>query len=142
MNNELILQVGVKILIQNKDGQYLLLRRSVEKYPEVKGRWDIVGGRIEPGKTLIDNLKREMKEETNLHLIGTPKLIGSQDIMRKAGYHVVRLTYIGKAEGDITLDTSENDMYKWYDREELISLEDVDVYLKELIDNKSVFNQS
>ena len=51
---------------------------------------------------------------------------------------MVRLTYTGIAEGEIVLDTIENDMYKWYDREELVSLEDVDVYFKELINDNLV----
>ena len=51
-----ILQVGVKALLQNKEGKYLLLRRSKEKYKEVEGEWDIVGGRINPGSDLLENL--------------------------------------------------------------------------------------
>lgn len=136
MENNLILQVGVKILLKNDSGHYLLLRRSMEKYPDVKGRWDIVGGRIDAGKTLIENLRREVFEETGLELIGTPKLVAAQDILRKAGYHVVRLTYIGQAKGEIKLDESENDMYKWYSKEEMRVLDDVDMYFKELLDNQ------
>ena len=115
------------------------MRRSLEKYPEIKGRWDIVGGRINTGKTLIENLQREVFEETRLELLGTPKLIAAQDILRKAGYHVIRLTYIGQASGEVKLDTSENDMYKWYSWEELMTLEDVDIYFKELLSNRSLW---
>jgi len=50
------LQVGVKALLRNKEGKYLLIRRSSEKYPEVGAKWDIVGGRINPGETLLENL--------------------------------------------------------------------------------------
>ncbi len=139
MEDQIILQVGVKILLQNKEGQYLLLRRSLEKYPDVKGRWDIVGGRINPGKTLMENLEREIKEETGLKLVGIPKLMAAQDIMRKAGHHVVRLTYVGEADGEIKLDTEENDIYKWFTKEELLALDDVDMYFKELINNGSIF---
>ena len=57
---DILLQVGVKILLKNSDGKFLLLRRSLEKYPEIKGRWDIVGGRIDPGIALKENLIREM----------------------------------------------------------------------------------
>lgn len=58
------LQVGVKILLRNNEGKYLLVRRSSEKYPEVGHyQWDIVGGRIDPGFPLLDNLNREIKEE-------------------------------------------------------------------------------
>ena len=56
-----ILQVGVKAFLKNKDGKYLLLQRSSLKYADTKGAWDIVGGRIEPGTPLLDNLKREIK---------------------------------------------------------------------------------
>lgn len=66
------LQVGVKILLKNLDGKYLLLRRNPKKYPEVGAQWDIVGGRIHPGQTLLENLKREIKEETQLILKKEP----------------------------------------------------------------------
>ncbi len=62
------LQVGVKILLKSKEGKYLLVKRSAEKYPEVGAKWDIVGGRIDPGSSLIDNLKREVMEETGLEI--------------------------------------------------------------------------
>lgn len=136
MENNITLQVGVKALLKNKEGNYLLIRRSVEKYPEVTtGRWDIVGGRIDPGTDLITNLKREVKEETNLELVGEPKLVAAQDIIPNTERHIVRLTYIGEAEGEIRLDESENDQYRWYSAEELKNPDDVDAYVKQLLDN-------
>jgi ADP-ribose pyrophosphatase YjhB (NUDIX family) len=138
LSDKIILQVGVKILLKNKEGKYLLLRRSILKYPEVKSRWDIVGGRINAGVTLMENLKREIFEETNLKLSGVPKLIYAQDILRKVGHHVVRLTYIGEAKGKIKLDESENDMYEWFSLKELKKLKDIDIYLKELLENNLI----
>ncbi len=135
---EIVLQVGVKILLKNKEGSYLLLRRSEKKYPEVKGRWDIPGGRIEPGKPMLDNLRREVKEETGLEIVGEPRFIAAQDILRNAGKHIVRLTYIGEATGEILLDSEENDQYKWYPRKELDELSDIDMYLKELLEKKLI----
>ncbi|MEK7648334.1 MAG: NUDIX hydrolase [Patescibacteria group bacterium] len=129
------LQVGVKILLKNKEGKYLLLRRSLEKYPEVNGRWDCVGGRIVAGTPLMDNLRREVREETGLEIIGNPKLIAAQDILKNNDRHTVRLTYSGNAEGEVALDTTENDRYQWYSWNELIQLDDVDVYVKELLDS-------
>jgi ADP-ribose pyrophosphatase YjhB (NUDIX family) len=76
------LQVGVKILLKNKEGKCLVACRSAEKYPEVGAKWDIVGGRITPGIPLIENLKREVREETGLEIIYEPKLITAQDILR------------------------------------------------------------
>ncbi len=140
MKNNLILQVGVKILLQNEEGKFLLLRRSLEKYPDIIGRWDIVGGRIEPGTNLIENLEREVMEETKLKITGAPRLIAAQDILRKPGHHVVRLTFAGKGEGEIELDTEENDMCKWHSFEEPKQLDDVDMYFKELLEDDSLWN--
>ncbi len=130
------LKVGVKIILRNKDGKHLVLRRSAEKYPEAGlDLWDIAGGRIEPGSTLIDNLKREIKEETGLDLIGEPDLIHAQDILRVTGKHVVRLTYIGDGDGEIVL-SDEHDDYKWLTIDELVQLEGLDNYLKEVLEKK------
>jgi len=142
MESSITLQVGVKVLLKNSEGKFLLLRRALEKYPEIVGRWDIVGGRIDPGKTLLENLKREIKEETGLELVGEPKLIAAQDILRNQGRHVVRLTYLGKSAGDVKLNRGENDDYKWYNLEELLALDDVDVYFKELLKNKSFIKET
>lgn len=129
------LQVGVKVLLKNKEGKYLLLYRSPEKYPEVKGdRWDIVGGRIELGSPLLDNLKREVKEEIGLELIKAPRLIAAQDILRVPGRHIVRLTYVGEIDGNPILDNDHLE-YRWFSIDELRVLNDeLDIYLRELLD--------
>ncbi len=125
------LQVGVKALLR-KEGKYLLLRRSPDKYPEAGAIWDIVGGRIDPGSTLIENLKREIKEETNLELDDEPKLIAAQDILRVPGKHVVRLTYTAHIDGKPQLDGDHTE-FKWFTGTELKNLENLDSYFKELL---------
>jgi len=130
------LQVGAKVLLKNPEGKYLLLRRSAKKYPEVGAKWDIVGGRIDPGSPLLENLKREIQEETQLQLTEEPKLIAAQDILRVPGRHVVRLTYLGKIEGTPVLD-EDHDEYKWFSLEEIkdLSEKELDIYFKELLDS-------
>ena len=130
------LQVGVKVLLKNRDGKYLLLERSREKYPEVHkfgDIWDIVGGRIDTGQTLLENLKREVKEEVGLDLKDKPKLIAAQDIMRFPSKHVVRLTYTANIEGEPRLD-KDHTGYKWLTMEELKNLKELDIYFKELLE--------
>lgn len=134
MNTTIILQVGVKIFLKNDEGKFLLLRRSVKKYPDVDGRWDIPGGRIISGTPLLDNLKREVSEETGLSIVSEPKLVAAQDILRVPGKHVVRLTYIGNSVGNVVLDIEENDLYGWFDISEILSHDDLDKYLKEFFD--------
>lgn len=131
------LQVGVKALLKNKDGKYLLLRRSPEKYPEAGATWDIVGGRIDPGSTLLENLKREIKEEIGLDLNDEPKLIAAQDILRVPGRHVVRLTYTAHIDGEPQLDGDHTE-FKWFTAPELKNLENLDDYFKELLESSMV----
>lgn len=133
------LQVGVKILLQNKEGKFLLLRRSKEKYPEVGSVWDIVGGRINPGVPLIDNLRREIAEETKLELQEVPRLVAAQDILKVPGRHVVRLTYVGSVEGQPVLD-SDHDEYRWFSGDELKDFKagKLDEFFSELISNGGI----
>lgn len=129
------LQVGVKIFLKNKEGKYLLVRRSLEKYAGVKGEWDIVGGRIDPGSSLMDNLKREVHEETQLTITSTPRLMYAQDIIPNDEKHVVRLSYVGETEGKPVLDMEENIAYKWLTLDEIKEHENLDIYVKEIIEN-------
>lgn len=137
----MILQVGVKALLKYRDGKYLLLKRSNEKYKKiVKGGWDIPGGRIMLEAGLIENLRREIKEETDLELNGEPKLVLAQDIFSKSektgeDKHVVRLTYLGEAKGDIKLDVAENTDYMLADIDEMKGMGDLDPYLKAAIES-------
>jgi 8-oxo-dGTP pyrophosphatase MutT (NUDIX family) len=136
----MILQVGVKSFLRNSEGNYLLLHRSSVKYPGTKGTWDIPGGRIEPGSRLIDNLRREVKEETRLELGSEPILLSAQDIIPNGEKHVVRLTYFARADGVPVLDTEENVEYEWLSLAELKKHDDVDIYVRELIE-KGYLNQ-
>ncbi len=122
------LQVGVKILMKNKEDKYLVLLRSAIKYPEAGTQWEIVGGRIDPGTELLENLKREVMEETGLLITGEPKLINAQDIIRPHK-HIVRLTYIGEGEGEVKLSDEHTD-FQWLPLSEIIKLQPIDGFLK------------
>lgn len=133
------LQVGVKAALRNKDGRFLLVRRSPTKYPEAANRWDIVGGRIEPGSPLIDNLKREIKEEVGLDLMKEPVLIAAQDILipQFPDRHVVRLTFVGEIDGAPQLD-SDHTEFGWFTLSEMKNLEGLDIFFRELLKNGTV----
>ncbi len=140
MDKEIILQVGVKILLKNKEGKYLFLKRNPEKYKDMESNWwDIPGGRIEPGGSLLDNLKREVKEETSLNLLAEPKLVAAQDILRAEGRHVVRLTYVGEIDGEPKIDNDHLEA-KWFTAEEIKKLgeSELDLFFKELLDKKQI----
>lgn len=127
------LQVGVKALIQ-RDEKYLFLRRHKDFKPEPQ-KWDILGGRIEADESLGDALAREITEETGLQLQSIDKLLAAQDIfVEDKDLHVVRLTYIATAEGEVAI-SEEHDEYKWMSLDELLAEPNVDRYLKEILES-------
>ena len=131
----MILQVGVKVVLRNPEGKILLLKRSEEKYGKTAGSWDIPGGRIEIGTPLLQNLEREVLEETKLPITTVPKLIAAQDIIRGEEKHVVRLTYVAETEGEPELDYAENTEHRWVSSEELLQERDLDMYVRDLLED-------
>lgn len=54
--------IGVDAIIQNNDGNILLIKRS-ETSKTYPGMWSLVSGMVEWNETVIDALKREVMEE-------------------------------------------------------------------------------
>ena len=77
------------------DGRTLLIRRGS---PPMVGQWSIPGGMLEVGETLLDGVRRELREETAievrvLDLIEVFERI-ELDSAGKARYHYVILDYL------------------------------------------------
>lgn len=126
------LQVGVKVLVRNSEGNYLLLQRAAAMGDETQAHWDIPGGRIEPNEALLDALAREVSEETNLILNNTPRLLGAQDIfVPPKDLHVVRLTYLVEGSGDAVI-SHEHQNIKWASLNEALGM-NLDPYLREIM---------
>ncbi len=56
-----------------RDGRYLVLKRAREPY---QGRWELPGGFVEAGERPAESVKREIFEETGLH-VQEPSVIGA-----------------------------------------------------------------
>ncbi|MGC1176532.1 MAG: NUDIX hydrolase [Candidatus Saccharimonadales bacterium] len=64
---EKLFYVGVKGLVKDKNGRFLLLLADVTKHRKnVEPYWDIPGGRIKEGGTVLEALEREILEETGI----------------------------------------------------------------------------
>jgi len=130
------LQVGVKVLLRNPEGKYLLIRRSLSE-DIFRDKWDIPGGRINPGSSLAENLAREVMEETGLTMTSEPRAMAAQDIfIPKQDRHVVRITYVGEAEGNPTL-SDEHTEFMWVTLAQLkaLSMDELDRYVKALLES-------
>ncbi len=116
------LQVGIKAFSLNEKGQFLILEKNTEGRPEHTGKWDIPGGRITAGTSLMENLAREIFEETGLDIDLTypPKLLRAEDIINPRA-HTIRLTYWIHVKGTVTL-SGEHLSYQWVNLPELKEL--------------------
>lgn len=137
MNESILLQVGVKIFLKNKSGLYLLLKRSPVRYPNIKNFWDTPGGRIIPGTPLLENIRREVFEETKLSVSGEPQLIGAQDIIRLPEKHIVRLTFSAATSGDPVLN-EEHLEFKWLTLNEMKNIQELDEFTREILEKKLI----
>ena len=72
---EQLFQIGIKGLIRDKQGKILLL--NVPKWGGNEGHWDLPGGRMEPGETFVQTLRRELQEEIGIDYTGEPKYLGT-----------------------------------------------------------------
>lgn len=128
----MLLEVGVKAIIKNRKGKYLVLKRLKPYQGETDPRWDVPGGRIIPGEELSAALKREIAEETGLEMIGKPSIIHAQDILRVKDKHTVRLTFLAKTKGKVSLDQKEHSEYQWVSLKEFKQLHH-DLYLTDVL---------
>lgn len=127
------LQIGVKVLIQNLEAQFLFIKRQQVMESETSTSWDIPGGRIHPDEALLEGLSREVSEETGINGLNQVELIDAQDIfVESKNKHVVRLTYTATMEvGTIRLSDEHQD-FKWVSATQLSAV-DVEPYLRQTL---------
>ncbi len=126
------IEISLKAIIKNDKGEYLLLKRA-KPYPgEQESRWDIPGGRLIPGEKIPEALAREVKEETGMSM-KSMNIINTQDILRVAGRHTIRIAFQTEAEGSVTLDSNEHTEYKWMSLDEAIKTHH-DIYLTPVLE--------
>lgn len=124
MDDELF-YVGVKGLIENKEGKILLLQ-AIVKDPLVSTEpyWDLPGGRVQEGQTIEEALRREIEEETsvkNLSILTLFTTVISNHLSKWQGRTTGLILVIYKAQisgGSKIRLSDEHLAYEWVDRKE------------------------
>lgn len=103
------------------NGKVLILRES-PKYGAGtnKGKYDVVGGRVEEGESWNECLLREIKEETGLKVkIGKPFAVNEWRPVVKGEQWHIKGTFVEcfSESGDVVMDT-EHDDFQWINPEE------------------------
>lgn len=72
-----LFHVGIKALVRNDEGKYLLLQVNPAKLSgNQPAYWDIPGGRIEEGDSVSETLAREVQEELGVDILGKASIAG------------------------------------------------------------------
>jgi len=113
--------VTVGGLIFDAEGRVLMIR--THKWSNL---WGIPGGKVRYGESLVDALRREIKEETDLEtdeirLVMIQECIHSKEFYRDA--HFLLLNYVCRATGEthVVLNT-EGQEFRWLLKDEALQL--------------------
>ena len=95
----------------------ILIIRESKKYKDrtTIGKYDIPGGRMEPGEKFTDALIREVKEETGLNIeIGNPFAVNEwHPILNNELCQVIGIFFECKSETDKVELSEDHDDFKW-----------------------------
>ncbi len=106
-------RVDPAIIVLVENGDRCLLGRQAS-WPEA--RYSTIAGFVEPGESLEDAVRREVFEETNIH-VGDVRYHSSQPWPFPSS---LMLGFLAKAtSGDIALNDGELEDARWFTREEL-----------------------
>ena len=114
-----LLHPVIHCIIINKNGQWLLQKRSMDKDVQ-PGKWDTsVGGHVQAGERIEDALKREVMEEVGINILPNEckflhKYIMKSDVEEEYVYSYSLVKDSGFAKQD-----SEIDELKFFDIEEI-----------------------
>jgi mutator protein MutT len=67
--------IRVLAAVIRRDGRYLVCRRPAHK--RHGGLWEFPGGKLEPGESLLDAARREMREELALEATGVGRTLAA-----------------------------------------------------------------
>jgi 8-oxo-dGTP diphosphatase len=108
---------ATKSFIMHK-GKVLIIRES-SKYEDGinPGKYDVVGGRVEPGQRFDESLRREVKEETGLDIeIGAAFFVNEwRPIVRGEQWQIIGTFFICNANTDHVTLSKDHDHYEWID---------------------------
>lgn len=98
------------------NGKVLLLRES-QKYADGSnaGKFDVVGGRVQPGQRFDESLMREIQEETGLNIeIGRPFFVNEwRPVVRGEQWQIIGTFFECFAKSDKVHLSEDHEEYVW-----------------------------
>lgn len=126
--------VGVgAVIIENN--RILLVKRANEPN---KGKWSVPGGLVRVGESLVDALKREIREEVGVEIEVDDVACVSEEIFRngEVRFHYVIIDFFARIIHGKATPGSDAAEIRWVPIHEVDKIETVD-FVKELINSIS-----
>lgn len=117
MNKKPTLFVAIKAFITHQ-GKVLVLRESPKNPTGTNpNKYDVVGGRMNPGEHFLDCLKREIMEETGLTVeIKNPFFTNEwRPVVKNEQWQIIGIFFKCTSEIDNVRLSHEHDDFKWID---------------------------
>ncbi|WP_119293261.1 NUDIX domain-containing protein [Streptomyces sp. YIM 130001] len=118
---------AVGAVILNRDGEAFAQRRSSDRrlFPD---SWDIVGGHLEAGESLLEALAREVEEETGWRLTHVRRFLGITTWTGDDGGGLRHeADYLVEVDGDLEnprLEWTKHSAYDWFGPGDLARLQE------------------
>lgn len=120
-------------IIKNPNNEILILRRHPKSLTNPH-KWELPGGKVDPGEFFDDALIREIKEETNLDgLIGDFCEAIQDDYAHKRTVQIIM--YLKDLTGNVAI-SDEHDSWMWADLNKIKTLE-LSSAFKKLLEKKN-----
>lgn len=102
--------IAVSLFVKNNENQILLVKTY-------RRRWDLPGGQVELGESLIEAAKRETIEESGI----AADVHQLASINTNLSKHIMVMSFIGSYISGEPRGSRENSESKWFDRDDVLS---------------------
>jgi ADP-ribose pyrophosphatase YjhB (NUDIX family) len=106
-----------------RDNQILLVQESK---PDRYGCWNLPGGHLEQGETIVQGMRREVLEETGLE-VRPCALIGVYTGFWESDGHAIRFVSLATTDGDAVAGVPEILAVRWIEPKELQGMDDAEL---------------